>query len=156
MVVVLICLVVTVTVLSELSGDDDGPPACVVEDRCGRAVLDARRHPLVTVEADQFGVESRLVSGQVVCPDCLGALRPWGWARPGGVRWVASEGSLMLLVAVGMRSDGRQTGWKVLALDPWWTGWSFLSSARMLSAEVGCTGVFGGLVVSGIGCRADC
>jgi hypothetical protein len=86
---VLICLVVTVTVLSRLSGDDDGPPACVVEDRRGRAVLDARRHPLVTVEADQVGVESRLVSGQVVCPDCLGALRPWGWARPRGVRGLA-------------------------------------------------------------------
>ena len=66
----LICLVVTVTVPSELSGDDDGPPAGVVEDRCGRAVLDARRHPLVTVEADHVRVESRLVAGQVVCPDC--------------------------------------------------------------------------------------
>ena len=61
---VLICLVVTVTVPSKLSGDDDGPPACVVEDRCGRAVLDARRYPLVTVEVDQVRVESRLVSGQ--------------------------------------------------------------------------------------------
>jgi hypothetical protein len=39
----------------------------------------------VTVEADQVRVESRLVSGQVVCPDCRGALRPWGWARPRGV-----------------------------------------------------------------------
>jgi hypothetical protein len=82
---VLICLVVTVTAPSKLSGDDDGPPACVVEDRRGRAVLDARRHPLVTVEADQVRVESRLASGQVVCPGCLGALRPWGWARPRGV-----------------------------------------------------------------------
>jgi hypothetical protein len=82
---VLICLVVTVTAPSELSGDDDGPPACVVEDRRGRAVLDARRHPLVTVEADQVRVESRLSSGRVVCPDCLGVLRPWGWARPCGV-----------------------------------------------------------------------
>ena len=82
---VLICLVVTVGAPSELSGDDDGPPACVVEDRCGRAVLDARRHPLVTVEADQVRVESRLASGQVVCPGCLGALRRWGWARPRGV-----------------------------------------------------------------------
>jgi len=42
----------------------------------------------VTVEADQVGVESRLVSGQVVCPDCRGALRPWGWARPRGVHGV--------------------------------------------------------------------
>jgi hypothetical protein len=82
---VLICLVVTVTASGRLSGDDDGPPACVVEDRRGRAVLDARRHPLVTVEADQVRVELRLASGQVVCPGCLGALRPWGWARPRGV-----------------------------------------------------------------------
>jgi hypothetical protein len=52
-------------------------------------VLDARRHPLVTVEADQVLVESRLVSGKVDCPDCLGALRPWGWARPRGVHGVA-------------------------------------------------------------------
>ncbi len=86
---VVICLVVTVTVPSKLSGDDDGPPACVVEGRCGRAVLDARRHPLVTVEADQVRVESWLVSGQVVCPDCLGALRPWGWARPRSVQGLA-------------------------------------------------------------------
>lgn len=56
-------------------------PPYVVEDRCGRAVLDARRHPLVTVEADQVRVESRLAAGQVECPDCRGALRPWGWAR---------------------------------------------------------------------------
>jgi hypothetical protein len=25
------------------------------------------------------------VAGQVGCPDCPGALRPWGWARPRGV-----------------------------------------------------------------------
>lgn len=85
----LICLVVTVTAPSRLSGDDDGPPASVVEDRCGRAVLDARRHPLVTVEADQVRVESRLVAGQVGCPDCPGVLRPWGWARPRGVHGLA-------------------------------------------------------------------
>jgi len=39
-------------------------------------------HPLVTVEADQVAVESRLVAGRVDCPDCPQALRPWGWARP--------------------------------------------------------------------------
>jgi hypothetical protein len=59
---VLICLIVTVTVPSRLSGDDDGPPACVVEDRCGRAVLEARRHPLVTVEADQVALLRCLVA----------------------------------------------------------------------------------------------
>jgi hypothetical protein len=60
-------------------------PPYVVEDRCGGAVPDARRHPLVTVEADPVRVESRLVAGQVDCPGCAGALRPWGWARPRGV-----------------------------------------------------------------------
>lgn len=40
---------------------------------------------MVTVEADPGRVESRLVSGRVVCPGCRGALGPWGWARPRGV-----------------------------------------------------------------------
>jgi len=40
---------------------------------------------VVTVEADPVGVESRLVSGRVVCPGCRGALRPWGWARSRGI-----------------------------------------------------------------------
>lgn len=43
----------------------------------------------MTVEADQVRVESRLVSGQVGCPGCRGVLRPWGWARPRGVRGIA-------------------------------------------------------------------
>ena len=38
----------------------------------------------MTVEADPVRVESRLAAGQVDCPDCRGALRPWGWARPRG------------------------------------------------------------------------
>ena len=37
---------------------------------------------MVTVETDPVRVESRLAAGQVGCPDCPGALRPWGWARP--------------------------------------------------------------------------
>lgn len=64
-------------------------PLYVVEDRCGRAVLDARRHPLVTVEADQVRVELRLAAGEVGCPGCPGALRPWGWARPRAVHGLA-------------------------------------------------------------------
>lgn len=40
---------------------------------------------VVTVEADQVRVESRLLAGQVGCPACPEALRPWGWARPRGV-----------------------------------------------------------------------
>jgi len=51
-------------------------------------VLDARRHPLVTVEADQVRVESRLTAGEVGCPGCPGVLAPWGWARRRGVRGV--------------------------------------------------------------------
>jgi len=43
----------------------------------------------VTVEADQVRVESRLASGQIDCPDCSQALRPWGWARPREVRGIA-------------------------------------------------------------------
>lgn len=33
---------------------------------------------MVTVEADQVGVESRLAAGRVDCPDCRGPLRPRG------------------------------------------------------------------------------
>jgi hypothetical protein len=43
---------------------------------------------LVTVEADQVLVESRLSAGGVFCPTCQGVLAPWGWARPRGVRGV--------------------------------------------------------------------
>lgn len=35
----------------------------------------------MTVEVDQVRVESRLAAGQVSCPGCSGALRPWGWGR---------------------------------------------------------------------------
>lgn len=37
---------------------------------------------VVTVEADPVLVESRLMTGKVVCPGCAAVLRPWGWARP--------------------------------------------------------------------------
>src|SRR6266498_1250918 len=46
-------------------------------------------HPLVTVEADQVRVEARLAARQIDCPGCPGSLRPWGWARPRGVRGLA-------------------------------------------------------------------
>ena len=46
-------------------------------------------NPLVTVEADQGRVESRLAAGQVECPGCRGRLRGWGWARPRVVRGVS-------------------------------------------------------------------
>jgi hypothetical protein len=45
---------------------------------------------LVTVEADQVRVESRLTGGQLDCPDCPGVLAPWGFARRRGVRGVGS------------------------------------------------------------------
>lgn len=47
-------------------------------------------HPLVTVEADQVRVESRLAARQVECPECSQALRPWGWARPRGVHGISA------------------------------------------------------------------
>lgn len=41
---------------------------------------------MLTVEADQDRVESRLAAGQIDCPSCRGqALRSWGWARPRAV-----------------------------------------------------------------------
>ena len=43
---------------------------------------------MVTVEADQVRVESRLLGRQLTCPDCSGALAPWGFARPREVRGV--------------------------------------------------------------------
>lgn len=36
---------------------------------------------MVTVGLGDAGVESRLASGELRCPACEGALRPWGWAR---------------------------------------------------------------------------
>jgi hypothetical protein len=45
---------------------------------------------LVTVEADQVRVESRLTAGEVGCPGCPGVLAPWGWARRRRVRGVGS------------------------------------------------------------------
>jgi hypothetical protein len=42
----------------------------------------------VTVEADPARVESRLVAGEVDCPDCRGVLRPWGWARSRAVHGI--------------------------------------------------------------------
>ncbi len=45
---------------------------------------------MVTVEADQVGVESRLLGRQLTCPGCSGVLAPWGFARPRGVRGVGS------------------------------------------------------------------
>ena len=43
---------------------------------------------MVTVEANQDLVESRLTGGGVPCPVCPGVLAPWGWARRRDVRGV--------------------------------------------------------------------
>jgi hypothetical protein len=69
--------------------DDHGPPAVcrgrpLREGRAGCAEAS-----LVTVEADQVRVESRLFEGRIDCPDCRQGLRPWGWARRRGVRGIA-------------------------------------------------------------------
>jgi hypothetical protein len=45
---------------------------------------------LVTVEADQVRVESRLLGRRLGCPDCPGVLVPWGFARRRGVRGIGS------------------------------------------------------------------
>jgi len=80
-------VVVTVTVTS--IGNDNGPPADVSGKTCaGGPCSDARRHPLVTVAANQDLVESRLTGGGVPCPVCPGVLAPWGWARRRDVRGV--------------------------------------------------------------------
>ena len=49
---------------------------------------------MLTVEADSVLVEARLTGGRLGCPSaaCREVLRPWGWARPRGVRGV--EGRL--------------------------------------------------------------
>jgi hypothetical protein len=36
---------------------------------------------VLTVGVDVAQVESRLAGGDLACPDCGDALRPWGWAR---------------------------------------------------------------------------
>lgn len=46
---------------------------------------------LLTVEADQVRVESRLTAGQVDCPGCPGVLQPWGWARARQVRGITGR-----------------------------------------------------------------
>jgi hypothetical protein len=63
------------------------PPYVVVDAAGGPCWM--RGGIVVTVEADQVRVESRLLAGQVGCPACPVALRPWGWARPREVHGIA-------------------------------------------------------------------
>ncbi len=59
-----------------------------------------------------------------------------------GVRWVASEGSLVLLVVVGLRSDGRSDWLGGRSVRRIVVGRLVLAfTGACLSAEVGCTGV---------------
>ena len=84
----LVVVTVSVTSIGKL---DNGPPADVSGKTCaGGPCSDARRHPLVTVEADLVLVESRLAGGGVPCPVCPGVLTPWGWARRREVRGVGT------------------------------------------------------------------
>ena len=41
---------------------------------------------MITVGADSVGVEDRLRSGRLACPDCAGVLAGWGWARARSIR----------------------------------------------------------------------
>jgi hypothetical protein len=41
---------------------------------------------MLTVSHDPVVVELNLLAGRVVCPDCGGRLRPWGWARDRVIR----------------------------------------------------------------------
>ncbi|TDW28844.1 hypothetical protein [Cryobacterium psychrophilum] len=41
---------------------------------------------MLTVSHDSVVVELNLLAGRVVCPDCGGRLRPWGWARDRVIR----------------------------------------------------------------------
>lgn len=46
---------------------------------------------MLTVGVDAARVEDKLVDGGLVCPDCGGELRPWGWARARVLRDVAGS-----------------------------------------------------------------
>ena len=57
----------------------EGPPDDLLAES-GRAVTRLEA-PVLTVEADVARVETRLLAGEIECPDCGGVLAPWGWAR---------------------------------------------------------------------------
>lgn len=41
---------------------------------------------MLTVNEDLVVVESKLLNGRILCPDCRRRLRPWGWARARAIR----------------------------------------------------------------------
>lgn len=62
-----------------MRGACEGPPDDLLAES-GRAVTRLEA-PVLTVEADAARVETRLLAGEIECPDCGGVLAPWGWAR---------------------------------------------------------------------------
>lgn len=51
---------------------------------------------MLTVNDHGSAVESRLAGGGLRCPDCVGILRPWGWARRRLIRSGAGPGWLVV------------------------------------------------------------
>lgn len=64
------------------------PSSLAGAPREGRAMV--RRHRMVTVEANEAGVERRLRDGQLTCPGCAAALTGWGHGRERTVRGLSS------------------------------------------------------------------
>lgn len=61
------------------------PSRCLVVE-CVRKGRVARGGAVLTVGVDAARVETRLIEGDLACPDCGGCLRPWGWARTRALR----------------------------------------------------------------------
>ena len=74
----------------------------------------------MTVEADPVRVESRLAAGQVDCPCCPGALRPWGWARPRGVHGI--DGVRRGLPKTTLEHVYSAVALNLIRLDAYWNG----------------------------------
>jgi hypothetical protein len=89
---------------------------------------------LVTVEADQARVESRLACGQLDCPECPRALRRWGWARPREVRGIAG-GHCQVVCWSGFPGQS-WAGW--VTVVPWLGGCRGQSSDPVPGGETGC------------------
>ena len=49
---------------------------------------------MLIVDSDPAVVEQSLAAGDLSCPECTGALGPWGWARERAVRERGAEGRL--------------------------------------------------------------
>ena len=49
---------------------------------------------MLIVDTDRVAVEQSLLAGELACPDCRGALRPWSSARVRAVREHGREAAL--------------------------------------------------------------